>query len=511
MTYNSVLFKNQDGSKDVCTHNPPEFFSDLNLDQIIDAVTTGKDDYNLKPYFFTPLKDTDTILYRHEIMQDLKNETLLRFIRSFAKGMATIRRYQTFMDKLTYPYHKEAWFLKTANLYSKIITQFSEDLLQINLTSEGLRTFRAYLDLYTVSNYFVSLKKKIEDLKSSLANVHYSLFIKDNRIRVQKYRDEADYSRDVEDTFKKFSQYPVKDYTAEFMSNQRMNHIEAAILDMVAKLYPETFLKLDIMSTTYVDFPDKGITTFDREIQFYLAYIEYTARFTSAGLPFCYPQISKKNKEIFCYEGYDLALAQNLVSGGKPVVCNDFSLKGAERIIIVSGPNQGGKTTFARSFGQLHYLAATGLPVPGKKAKLYKYDALFTHFEKAEDMTNLQSKLENDLVRIYTILKKSTPDSIIIMNEIFSSTTLHDSISLGTKILEQISEKDGFCLWVTFIDELSAYNNKTVSMVSTIDPDNPGVRTYRIVRKPADGLAYALSIAEKYNLTYKQLMERLDR
>ncbi len=384
----------------------------------------------------------------------------------------------------------------------------ADAVIRMDLKSRGFRAFRDYLIDYTQSHRFQSLLLATKKLKADLGAVRYCLLIMDNSVQVRRYEGEANYSVHVEAIFEKFKQGAVEDYRIEFPIQPSMNHVEAGILDLVAHLYPDEFSDLDTYYTQNQDYLDEILGAFDREVQFYIAYLEFIARLKQTGLSFCYPQLSKQ-KEIYNDEGFDLALAYKLMNENRCVVCNDFYLQGEERIFIVSGPNQGGKTTFARAFGQIHYLASLGCPVPGRKAQLFLFDTIFTHFEKEEDIKNLQGKLQDDLVRIHTIFDHATPDSLVIINEIFASTTLKDAVYLGQRIIEKIHLLDLLCVCVTFIVELALFSEKTVSLISTVAPENPALRTYEIVRQPADGVAYAQSITEKYHLTYQQIKERI--
>jgi len=509
MTFHSILFERTEDNIKKETLEAPVFFVDLNLDQVIDAITTGRREYNLKPFFYTPLRDVDTIQYRHEIMQDLENETLLENIKSFAQKMSVMRRYLNMIDKLDYKNHKEGWFLEAVDIYCDAVSCLVHDLSLVDLKSRGLLAFSEYLTNYAKSERFMSLLAETKKLKTDLSTVKYCVIIKDSTVKVRKYELETDYSIEVEKTFEKFKQGAVKDYRVKLYEGPGMNHVEAQILDFIAKLYPDIFSSLDQYCAQHINFLDETISVFDREIQFYVAYLEYVAKIKRAGLKFCYPQVSGQSKEVYDYDGYDLALAYKRITENSTIVCNDFYLKDKERIFVVSGPNQGGKTTFARTFGQLHYLASLGCPVPGREAQLFLFDRLFTHFEKEEDIKTLRGKLQDDLVRICAILDQATPNSIVIMNEIFTSTALKDAVFLSKKIMERIIQLDLLCVYVTFIDELASLSEKTVSMVSTVVPENPALRTYKIVRRPADGLAYAISIAEKYRLTYDCLKERI--
>lgn len=508
--FHSILFGRPEDRKSADAIEPPTFFADLNCDQLVDGLTAGKEEYGLRPFYHSPLHRIDAIRYRQEIFQDLENPSLLAHVNSFARKMHEMREHLVRTEKLHCKEQRQAFFLEAVEAYCQTSRAFAKALRGTELKSRGFSGFRDYLTDYVASARFQALFSQTEKLKADLASVRYTVLIKAGGFTVRRYESESDYGRDVEQTFAKFKQGAVRDYRVAFSANDDMNHVEAKILEFVARLYPEVFVPLDEYCLRNVTYLDETLAAFDREIQFYVAYLEYCAPLQRAGLKFCYPDVSDETKEVCGYDGFDIALADKLVKEGTTVVCNDFYMKGAERILVVSGPNQGGKTTFARSFGQMHYLASLGCPVPGIRARLFLFDELFTHFERVEKVENRRGKLEDDLIRIHHIISRTTARSVIILNEVFTSATLHDEIKLSTKIMEKLVRLDPLCVWVTFVDELASFGPQTVSMVSTVVPENPALRTFKIVRRPADGLAYATAIARKYRLTYAAIRERIN-
>jgi DNA mismatch repair protein MutS len=506
-----ILFDVPEGRMQADGVAAPDCFGDLHLDQIVAAITASKGEYDLAPFFSVPLQQVEAVTYRHEVFRDLEDACLFDDIQAFALSMHGVRDHLAQLEQRYYEHQNERWFLDAVNLYSEAVNRLARDLSAAGVRSRGLVAFRDYLAKYASGERFTALVAEAKRLDAALASIRYRVFIRGSRVDVHHYGGEADYSVEVAATFERFQQGAVKEYTFEFRDSTEMNHVEAQILDGVAQLHQETFSQLASYRMTNAEFRDATIVAFDREIQFYVAYLDHIAPLKKAGLTFCYPGVSASRKAVHDAQGFDLALASKLLGEQAIPVCNDFSLSGPERILVVSGPNQNGKTTFARTFGQLHYLASLGCPVPGAQAQLYLADRIFTHFEREEHMTNLRGKLEDDIVRIREILTAATPRSLIIINEMLASTTLRDALFLSKEIAAEILERDVLGVWVTFLDEVSTLSEKTVSMVSTVAPDNPAERTFKIVRRPADGLAYAMALTQKYRLTYDMAKERVRR
>lgn len=516
MAFSSVMFPETEMVSERQAKEPPAYFRDLYLDQIVATITAGMQEYALESYFFTPLNDEGTIRYRQEVMKDLEREDLLEEIAAFTQ---TIHRIAAIMREIqkrlaqpmwnSFNYLEKGRVLNSANVYCEAVKGLACRLSLLDPKSRGLRAFSAYVSAYIQSEAFSRLESETAALRADLSTVRYNMLIEDNCVRVRKCEDEPDHTIEIERDFEKFKQGAVKDYRQKLLEEPHAEHVEAGVLNQVAKLYPDTFSCLDDYCERNMSFMDQTIFSFSREVQFYVAYLRYMRRFRREGLPFCYPVVSRQSKEVRSFGSYDLALAERLIGQGQSVVCNDFCLQGNERIIVVSGPNQGGKTTFARTFGQLHHLASLGCPVAGTEAQVLLFDRIFSHFERKENLKNLRGKLQDDLIRMHDILADATPNSVIVINEILASSSLKDAISIGKELMAKIVELDCLCVFVTFLDELASYSEKNVSMVSTVTPEDPARRTFRIVRSPADGLAYAMHIAEKYRLTYDSLKGRI--
>jgi len=102
--------------------------------------------------------------------------------------------------------------------------------------------------------------------------------IEGSRIKVDPYDSEPDYGADMLQTFEKFKQGKVTEYRFDFPSAPDMNHVEEAVLDLVAQLYPGIFSTLGKYCGRHSGYRDCIIAAFDREVQFYVACIEHIER-----------------------------------------------------------------------------------------------------------------------------------------------------------------------------------------------------------------------------------------
>ena len=505
----SVLFRKGRPERDF--GDQPECFIDLNLDQAVASIAAGRDEYDIKTFFYEPLQHVDDVIYRQEVFRDLDDKELRSKILAFGEGMRGVRDLLKSAARASYEMERQAWFLDAVHAFSDLVKNLTIALCSLPVTSRGFFRLRRYLDGYVHSETFSALSREADAIKDALGEVLLSIVIGADGFQVKKPAEEQDYNAAVERTFQKFRQGQVKNYKVSPSTDRFMNHIEAAIVAFAGELYPDVFKRLADYCAANSEFIDPVLASFDREVQFYLAYLDHTEKLAAHGLPFCYPDTrrSLEDTDVFAHDAFDIALAEKLVRTKGVVVVNDFMLRGRERILVVTGPNQGGKTTFARMFGQMHYLASLGCPVPGRKAKLILADAIWTHFEREENLESQQGKLQDDLFRIRQILLRASPDSIVLLNEIFTSTMLEDAVYLSRRVMTELIRRGVLAVWVTFIEELANFSEETVSVVSGVRAADPTVRTFKIERRAPDGLSHAMSIARKYGVTRACLMERL--
>ncbi|MEM0322071.1 MAG: DNA mismatch repair protein MutS, partial [Thermoprotei archaeon] len=493
MAFQSILFI--DPAKRVGLKSaPPDFFVDLGLDGVAKELVKGFSEFGVESVFYTPLESVEEIVYRQEVFADLGDQKLMGAIRTFSDRMRTILAYVG-NDRL-YEYQRLGVFLKSVLIYCDALRELLDALSTSALHSEGLRGFRDYLSAYLDSGGFRVLKDDAEGVRLRVTSIGFCVTIKGGSITVAECEEVKDYSEEVEEVFERFR---YQDSGGEDESVRRpvyvRGHVEEAVLELAAKLHPKEFGELSAFYTKHRDFIDETVVGFYREIQFYLAYLKYVEPIRRGGLPLCIPRLTLDKAAIVCRGGFDMALAARLLKSGSSVVTNDFYLAGDERIIIVTGPNHGGKTTFAREFAQIHYLGKLGVPVPGSEATLFLFDNIFTLFERGEAVESLRGKLEDEIVRIKGILERASDRSILVVNEMLGSTAVRDAAAIGRKILRRIVEKGCICVYVTFVDELALVEG-VVSYVGQVDPDNPEKRTFKVVRQPPNGLAYALGLAK---------------
>lgn len=306
---------------------------------------------------------------------------------------------------------------------------------------------------------------------------------------------------------------------------KNMNQAMRPLFDQISKLMRSSLEPLDAELRRYTMENTSFLCNLRHELDFFLKIHELFCSFRGQGLPICKPVIGEKDaRTLKVKDGYslNLVLRNSALDEAKrgPVVTNDILIDDDNRIGIVTGPNQGGKTTFLETTGLIQIFAQIGLFVPGREAQVSVCDAVFTHYQEDEKPDTKLGRFGEEAVRLKTIMDAVTPYSFVFLNESFSSTHAGEAFYIAKDIISVLRKLGASVLFSTHLhslaeqaDAISAEpgaRGKVVSLVSEVDESGSGAsalrRTFRIVKSQPKGKSYATDIAKHYGIDYESMV-----
>lgn len=166
--------------------------------------------------------------------------------------------------------------------------------------------------------------------------------------------------------------------------------------------------------------------------------------------------------------------ARLMETGGGSFMANDCRLDAQQKMLIITGPNMGGKSTFMRQVALIALLAAMGSFVPARACRLGPIDAIHTRIGAADDLANAQSTFMLEMTEAAAILHGATEQSLVLMDEIGRGTSTFDGLALASAIASHLVERTrAFTLFATHyfeLTELPAKHDRAVNLhVSAVE------------------------------------------
>jgi len=186
-------------------------------------------------------------------------------------------------------------------------------------------------------------------------------------------------------------------------------------------------------------------------------------------------------------------------TGGPDFIANDCRLDARTRMLVITGPNMGGKSTFMRQVALTVLLASMGSFVPARTCRLGPVDAIHTRIGAADDLANAQSTFMLEMTEAAAILHGATEHSLVLMDEIGRGTSTFDGLALASAIATHLHDRcRAFTLFATHYFELTEFparhERAANAHVSAVESGHDIVFLHRIEPGPASR-SYGVQVA----------------
>ena len=215
------------------------------------------------------------------------------------------------------------------------------------------------------------------------------------------------------------------------------------------------------------------------ELAFYVGCLNLRDALRGYGMPVCIPELLPEEAEDRSFrELYDVSLA---LAKKEKVIGNGLEAED-KRLYLITGANQGGKSTFLRSIGQAQLMSQCGMPAGAESLSLPIRRGVYTHFKKEEDATLKSGKLDEELCRMDGLADRLGNGSLMLFNESFASTNEREGSEICCQITRALTENRVEVFSVTHLYTYAAafLGEQSVQYLRAQRLEN-GTRTFRVV------------------------------
>jgi len=459
--------------------NEETLTKDLELETLFNAMAL-KDSFIFNVVKKTVLggnkNDIDTLLYRQSILQDcLKNPSIIRDLYKIPVEAVENRKKHWYGIFSHYPGSILSGSREMMHMFTDLLKKLRDisDNEADKFESQGFLRFFAMIRKELDDDYFAAMEHHLKALKFR-NGVLISAELGEgnegtNYILLKPNEKKQGWIKRI--LARKQPVYSFTIHPRDEAGSRALSQLKDRGINRVANAMAQS-----------ADHIGSFLKSLRMELAFYIGCLNLHEQLCSIGEPISFPVPAASSERRYSFHGlYDICLALTVK---QKITDNDADADDKD-LVIITGANQGGKSTFLRSVGLAQLMMQCGMFVPATSFRASICSGIFTHYRREEDTRMQSGKLDEELLRMSDIADVIMPSAIILFNESFGATNEREGSEIARQIIRALLEKNIMCFFVTHLYEFPRgfYDRRMEnSLFLQAQRQSSGKRTFKLIQ-----------------------------